>query len=196
LSMTDTRAPQTFAVSECESESGGTGLEQELEGLSFEEVIARVTQESLQDESKVVPLDEDLQRALELSALEHVTQPPLVTVDSDFDPAVLQAMEMSAHEHVTQPPLVSVDSDFDPAVLQAMAASLEEENLTMSPLVSTDSTDPLVLLAVGLSLEEAGNLRYQRKLKLMMDAAGHLPEGRRRQCLEVPKNMGGLIVGE
>jgi hypothetical protein len=166
--MTDTRAPQTFAVSECESESGGTGLEQELEGLSFEEVIARVTQESLQDESKVVPLDEDLQRALELSALEHVTQPPLV----------------------------SVYSDFDPAVLQAMAASLEEENLTMSPLVSTDSTDPLVLLAVGLSLEEAGNLRYQRKLKLMMDAAGHLPEGRRRQCLEVPKNMGGLIVGE
>ena len=167
--MTDTRAPQTFAVSECESESGGTGLEQELEGLSFEEVIARVTQESLQDQSKEVPLDEDLQRVLELSALEHETQPP---------------------------PLVSVDSDFDPAVLQAMAASLEEANLTIPSLVSTDSTDPLVLQAVGLSLEEAGNFRYQRKLKLMMDAAGNLPEGRRRQCLEVPKNLGGLIVGE
>jgi hypothetical protein len=134
--------------------------------LSDEELLARATALSLENEP--APSDTDLALVMELSKLEALPPPPLVQVTSDDDLELQQAIANSRQDAMLPPPLIQINSNDDLELQQALANS---------------RTDNI-------------NNSHSAKAARMFKAAGHLPPGRHRRCLEVAKGIGGLIVGE
>jgi hypothetical protein len=123
--------------------------------------------------------DDELQRALAASLND--TGP----VRDDFaDEEYRMAMEAS----MQVPSLQSSNSVDSEELRKAMEASM---NTLGEEIAAKREAEQLVAQAI----EDSKKYRYADRAQAIVVAAGPIPPGRVRLCLEMPKGIGGLLVG-
>lgn len=165
--------------------------------LSMENATApefKTSEDTLQDE------DDLLRQCLQLSIdeaneLSSMSLPEGKAIEEDSEEEIIA--RVTALSLMTPPPSSPLDKD-DEELQRVMTLSAQEDQALQSNSNPYANSDPDLELAEVLALSrlEATQDSHQVKMDKMNRAAGSLSMGRLRQCIEVAKNTGGLIVGK
>lgn len=124
--------------------------------------------------------DEELQRAL-MASLNETSRVSETNEDEELRVALAASLQTTVVQSTNSHEL----DEMRRAIEASMASLSEEEN------EEAIRTDQLIAQAI----EDSKKYRYVDRAQQIVVAAGPLPTGRVRLCLEMPKGIGGLLVG-